>query len=126
MGGQASKQAGVESTATTAKPEPTKMAETSKSQRSHMQGGMSTTETELLTNSTDLWHPDVVNNEVISRHDRRVYPLARQAPWVFPIPDQGEYYVDLPSTRLYVLFRVTRLDGTNLQRADNVAVCNQM
>ena len=51
-------------------------------------------------------------------------PLHNSSPWMFQFPEASDHYVDLPSTRLYIKFKVTNADGSDTIRAANFAVCN--
>jgi hypothetical protein len=53
-----------------------------------------------------------------------VAPLSNYAPIEFNIPPQTEYWTDLSQSYLYVRFKITRSDGTDLHNDDSIAPVN--
>jgi len=82
---------------------------------------------ECLKSELDLFSVPPTQTSVENGNWIEYHPLttvADDSPIEFEINGNGEDYIDLANTMLYVRAKITRADGTNLQAADVVAPAN--
>ena len=82
---------------------------------------------ECLKSELDLFSVPPTQTSVENGNWIEYHPLttvADDSPIEFEINGNGEDYIDLANTMLYVRAKITRVDGTNLQAADVVAPAN--
>ena len=93
----------------------------------HVQAGMSFTENDVASHSTDLFRP--IEQEVSMRETSsitlRPVSLAQAGPFQFNIPSKGNQYIQLAATRLHVRGQVfNKYNGAPVRIEDGVALCN--
>lgn len=94
--------------------------------RAHMQGGLAVTENDCMSHCTQLFSGGVQEVSMVNRYQLQHRPLHKTAPWVYTLPNVGNSYIDLPATRVFFSFKITKNNGDPIVLTDNVAVINMM
>ena len=92
----------------------------------HMQGGLTYTENDVLSHTTDLFRPIQQEVSMIDSNIICVRPISmnQAGPYTFNITPKGEQYIHMNRIRLYIAGSVTSSTGAALIETDNVGVCN--
>ena len=92
----------------------------------HGVGGLQVTDGDLSCRATDLFYLPPVDRSMVKGKTVRISPIdkANDGPFKFELNSANMEYIKMDATRLYLMLRVTREDGTNLAANENVAFVN--
>ena len=82
--------------------------------------------TEQITSEVDLFGSIMQQNVIENEFNREYAPLATIQPYMaieFTVKGANDFYLDLNNSRLHVLAKITKTDGTNID-ADTAATIN--